>query len=287
MRGRVLLFTQGFAGELLYEALEKRGITLIVYTYAMNVGRRRVDRAYLREGYPYRYINERAFDCSKIEARSGDVILCAEWTKDFFHNAKNLAVPVYHLHFSLLPSYRGYGAVSEQFLRGVSVAGVTLYRDNGRIDAGPVAYQRKVRIGHNLMPEDYIRACVKEVPAWVSELTDGVELKLREQDETRAFYVQRRRRLMGLLDLNANALYVYNTVRAYSRPYFGSYFYHNGEKITVWRAQCERWAGVYGAPGEILGRTVNGVELACGEGSILLTETEINRTVFKFDGIPL
>ncbi|MDR0453894.1 MAG: hypothetical protein LBH05_03680 [Deferribacteraceae bacterium] len=284
MKRRLLLFTQGFAGELLCNALKERGITPVIYTYALNATRRISDQAYLREGYPYKYIHERSFDSSKVNVRSGDLIICAEWTKDFFHNT-DPGAPVYHLHFSLLPRYRGYGAVSEQFLRGVSLAGVTLYRENGHIDAGPVAYQCEIRIEHDHTTEEYIRACVKEAQVWISELADGAEPELKAQDETDGFYVQRRRRHTGMLDLNACALYVYNTVRAYSKPYFGSYFYHNGKKITVWNAKCDKWAGMQGRPGEILGQTHHGVEIACGEGSVVLTEAEINGTVYKFDEI--
>jgi len=40
---RVLLFTQGFTGKLLYEALEKRGINPVVYTYALNAVRREAE----------------------------------------------------------------------------------------------------------------------------------------------------------------------------------------------------------------------------------------------------
>ncbi len=286
MRKRVLLFTQGFAGELLYDAVKERGIFPVTYTYAQNSARRDADRAYLREGHPFRYIHERAFDGVKTEVRGDDVIVCAEWTKDFFHNTSP-AAPVYHAHFSLLPLYRGYGAVSEQFLRGAALAGVTLYRDNGHIDAGPVAYQREIRIGHNLTVEEYIRMCVEAVSEWTAELANGAEPLLTEQDETLAFHIQRRRKHMGMLDLNANALYVYNAIRGYSKPYFGSYFYHNGEKITVWKAECDKWSGMQGRPGEILGRGFHGVEIACGEGSVVLTEAEINGTIYGFDEIPL
>ena len=286
MRRRILLFTQGFSGKLLCEALEKRGINHIIYTYALNAVRREADQVYLREGYPYRYINERSFDGSKVEVQGGDVIICADWTKDFFHKT-DPAAPVYHLHLSLLPGYRGYGAVSEQFLRGAAVAGVTLYRENGHIDAGPVAYQREIRIEHDHSAEEYIRACIKAAAEWISELADGAQPALRAQDETAAFYVQRHRRRMGMIDLNACALYVYNTVRAYSKPFFGSYFYRNREKITVWKAKCERWAGIHDNPGTVLERTVNGAEVACGEGSVILTEVEVNGVVYRFDDIPL
>jgi methionyl-tRNA formyltransferase len=92
----------------------------------------------------------------------------------------------------------------------------------------------------------------------------------KPQDEALATYTGRIRRRDGFIDLNMGALYVHNTIRAYSHPYFGAYFYHNGEKITVWKSVCEKWSGNQGRAGEIIGRSPDGVEIACGEGSVIL-----------------
>jgi methionyl-tRNA formyltransferase len=258
----------------------------IAYTYAANATKRTADKGYLRAGYPQRYINERAFDPERIELAADSLVFCMDWTKDFFHYTRP-ACPVYHIHPSLLPSYRGYGAISEQFIKGAAISGLTLYKDEQTgIDSGDILYQEAIRIEHNDWPEDFIAKASKIAAIWIAAMTSMAAMPSpTPQAELSAFHVQRKRTKQGLLDFNLNALSVYNHIRAYSRPFFGAYFLHNGEQIKVWRASCEKWSGIYGKPGEIINKSKAGVEIACGEGSIVLIEIENSRGTQQYDMI--
>ncbi|MDR2883731.1 MAG: formyl transferase, partial [Deferribacteraceae bacterium] len=282
-----LLFTQGLFGETILNFLDRLGVLPIVYTYSHDSSRTKTSKQFLREGYPYRYINERSYNPELIEVHPDDLIICADWTKDFFHINNLPSQSVYHIHPSLLPLYRGYGAVSEQLLRGVSIGGVSLYRDNGVIDGGDILYQSKITIDLNDSASDYIAKCAELAASWIAELAAGTTPEATPQDETLATHVQRTRQKSGFIDLNMGALYVHNTIRAYSYPYFGAFFYHNGKKINVWRSICESWAGVQGEPGEILSKGNHGVEIACGEGSIIITHAQIDGVVYEYDEINL
>jgi methionyl-tRNA formyltransferase len=101
------------------------------------------------------------------------------------------------------------------------------------------------------------------------------DFSLLKQNENFATGAGRVRSSDTLLDVNLNAISFYNTVRAYSRPYSGARLFLDGKPVIVWRCSIESWSGICGNPGEIIGESDYGTELACGEGSVILTETEI------------
>ena len=73
---------------------------------------------------------------------------------------------------SLLPKYRGYGAVSEQFIRGVVYSGVTIYEYNGVIDGGDIIYQQEIKV------ENYFKKFISKV----------FEVKKQEYEEKEKTY---------------------------------------------------------------------------------------------------
>ena len=104
--GNLYLFTQGYSGELFYKKLIESGIHPTVYTYAADATRKSGDKAYLREGFPLRYIHERSYDPQRIELRKEDLVICFDWTKDFFHSI-SAPCPVYHLPPLPAPPFPG------------------------------------------------------------------------------------------------------------------------------------------------------------------------------------
>lgn len=277
----LILFLQGALGEKIAGRLGD--LRPAIYTYAAGATRRASDQRYMRDGYPVRYIHERKFDPDKISISPDDIVICADWSKDFFHDTPH-EFAVYHIHPSLLPAYRGYGAVSTQFLRGVAIGGVTLYADNGTIDGGPIALQEMIPIAPGDYSDDYLTKCANITSQWLRRIyIDGCPAMLTPQDELSAIYTQRLRHRDMLVDTALAAPYFYNAVRAFSRPFSGSFIYRKGHKITIWKCSIEKWAGSQAAHGSIITRGKFGVELACGEGSVMITEIEIDGKIYIFD----
>lgn len=280
----IILFAQGLFGGLLLTELENIGLSVQLYTYAENSVRRKSDLIHLRQGYPFRYINERKYNPSLIKLTEKDIVFCAEWTKDFFHQTPP-PCQYYFLQPSLLPKYRGYGAVSEQFLRGAAIGGITLYMDNPRTDCGDILYQEEIPISFNDYPADYLEKCASKAAKFIISILNERSFSPFPQNELEAINVPRIRTKNGLIDLNMNAINVYNTIRAFSYPYFGAYYYYKGEKITIYKALCEKWSGTEGKPGEIISNGNYGVEIAVGEGSITLTNAVYKNKTYKHEDI--
>jgi methionyl-tRNA formyltransferase len=91
------------------------------------------------------------------------------------------------------------------------------------------------------------------------------------QDERRASVWPRRTPADGIIDWETRASYLYDWVRAQTRPYPGAFTYAGDEKLIIWRARAVDGGG---AAGTILDRRPEGVVVACGEGALLLEEFE-------------
>lgn len=199
-------------------------------------------------------------------------IIAIDWNKDFFDKTTDQVV--IFMQPSLLPMYRGYGAISEQFLNGVCIGGITFYLPNDIVDAGDIVYQREIEIGFEDYPEDYIRKLCEETVQFIHYIKEN-QVTRTPQNENYAFSLSRIRRKDGLINFRSDSLSIYNKIRAYSKPYFGAFCFMYNQKINVFRGKPEKWQGIYGKSGEIINIDKNGVEVACGSGTILLQEIEL------------
>lgn len=271
----ITLFTANVTGMMLLEDLRAAGIFPRVVTYAKGFQRTGLacDFSRFERDFIITYLSTNNYDeCRDVLGETG-LPVCVDFTKDFFETAD---FPVVYAHPSLLPLYRGYSAVTEQFERGAAIGGATFYIRSERVDGGDIIYQTPLRIDFEDYPEDYLAKYAIACADFIKELT-GKPLDAfdkRPQDEAAAVYLQRKRTRDALIDFNRDAFSLYNHIRAYSKPYFGAYFLCKGEKYTVWRAKPEKWQGDYGDAGCVLSVSDDGVEIACGSGTILLTEIE-------------
>ncbi len=236
-----------------------------------NVSRRRSfdDILSLSEDFEILEIDAGHYNNAKHTLPACDCMVTIDWMKDFFHSA-DISCPVYHAHPSLLPKYRGYGAVSEQFMKGVVVSGVSIYEENGKVDAGDIIYQENIKILHEDIPSIFLDNCAKHVATFISNIENNIPFERTKQDESKAFYLTRNRSANRIIDFNMTAYSVYNFVRAYMYPYSGAYFYHEGERVIANSVAIESWQGDYGKPGEVIKIDDYGVEIACGDGTIIL-----------------
>lgn len=271
------LFTANRTGELLLDILKGTSLRPKVITYARGAQRTGLasDLSRFTDDFRMTFITDNSAErCADINALTeGMLPVCIDWTKDFFNG---VTYPVVYSHPSLLPMYRGYSAVTEQFERGVSIGGASFYLRNEKIDGGDIIRQEKIRLGFDMYPDDFFHIYAETCAKFLIDLdANGLSgFTTAQQDDMEAVYLQRKRTRDALIDFNRDAFSLYNHIRAYSRPFFGAYFISGGRKVTVWRAITEKWQGDYGEPGTILDMSINGTEIACGSGTIVITETD-------------
>ncbi|MGA1847194.1 formyltransferase family protein [Deferribacter abyssi] len=288
---KISLFLDNYTGYKFMELLlEEKDFEYNIYTYHPNFKRSQkvYDFSKFAKQFNITYLTNNRYKNCKTKIKNCEFAICIDWTKDFFKNS-NYPFQVLYYHPSLLPMYRGYGAITEQIYRGVVKSGITIYMPNEKVDAGDIIYQQEIDILFTDYPVDFISNCVKKLYNFLNLLKNNqINLKdKKKQNENLSFYLVRKRQKDAIIDFNKSAYAVYNHIRAFSYPFFGAHAYFNSEKIIIWKCAIEKWEGNFGKPGEVIEKNKNGIEIACGSGSIIATIIEINNQIYKYEDIPI
>ena len=184
---------------------------------------------------------------------------------------------VFGMHPTLLPRHRGRAPIPWAILSGLARTGVTLFQIlDATADSGLIVGQRVVDIAPDetatTLFEKISNAHVELIREYVPRLRMGTAPRFL-QDEARASSWPRRTPADGIIDWETRATYLYDWVRAQTRPYPGAFTFLGDEKVIVWGArpvELERPAPA----GTIVEITVAGPIVACGEGALLLEEIQ-------------
>jgi methionyl-tRNA formyltransferase len=207
-----------------------------------------------------------------------DLIFVVGWSQlvagDFIALARH---GVYGMHPTLLPRHRGRAPIPWTILSGLATTGATLFEIvDETSDSGPVIGQLEVHVDPDetatSLYEKQTAAHVALLRELVPKLLDGTAPRV-PQDASRASSWPKRAPIDGIIDWNTRAQYLYDWVRALTRPYPGAFTYIGDERVVVWQARTvapEQEA----PPGTVISRSGSEVVVACGEGALVLEEIE-------------
>jgi methionyl-tRNA formyltransferase len=187
---------------------------------------------------------------------------------------------VFGMHPTLLPRHRGRAPVPWAIFSGLARTGVTLFEiTDSTADSGAIVGQAVVDIAPDetatTLFERLARAHVDLVREYVPQLLRRTAPRV-PQDERRASTWPRRTPADGIIDWETRAPYLYDWVRAQTRPYPGAFTFRGDEKVVVWRARPVELEEAAPA-GTIVAQRAEGHVVACGEGALLLEEVELER----------
>jgi methionyl-tRNA formyltransferase len=94
-----------------------------------------------------------------------------------------------------------------------------------------------------------------------------------QQDPSRASSWPKRTPADGIIDWETRAPYLYDWVRAQTRPYPGAFTFLGDEKVIVWGARPVA-LDVAAPAGTIVDVGASGPVVACGEGALVLEEVQ-------------
>jgi len=183
----------------------------------------------------------------------------------------------YNVHGAMLPKYRGRASVNWVLVNGEPKTGVTLHHMVARADAGDIVAQREVAIDDSDTALTLYRKLVPVGAGLVREfhpLIASGRAPRHPQDLSAGSYFGRRRPEDGRIDWRWPARRIFNLVRAVTHPYPGAFCMIRNRKLFIWEARIAAEAGNRGAPGRILGEQGGGVEIAAGEGSVLVVRAQ-------------
>src|SRR5436190_5720612 len=184
---------------------------------------------------------------------------------------------VFGMHPTLLPRHRGRAPIPWTILSGLARTGVTLFEIvDPTADSGPIVGQVEVPVAADetatTLFDKLARAHVELIRELVPRLVSDTVTKT-PQDPSRASTWPKRTPLDGIIDWETRAPYLYDWVRAQTRPYPGAFTYLGDEKIVIWRARPVELDEEAPA-GTVVAHEGEGVVVACGEGGLVLEEVE-------------
>jgi methionyl-tRNA formyltransferase len=186
---------------------------------------------------------------------------------------------VFGMHPTLLPRHRGRAPIPWAILSGLARTGVTLFEiADSTADSGSIVGQRVVDIARDETATTLFariaEAHVELTRELLPQLLSGTAPRV-PQDPSRASTWHRRRPADGIIDWETRASYLYDWVRAQTRPYPGAFTYLGDEKVIVWSARPVAVASG-AAAGTIVELGAEGPVVACGEGGLVLEEIQTN-----------
>ena len=172
-----------------------------------------------------------------------------------------------NIHASILPAYRGSAPYQWAVLDGLKETGVTAMYLCREMDAGDMIDVAKTPIGPNETAGQLLdRLAVLGAGLLTKTLTaiQGGTATATPQDGSLATYAPMLDKTMCPIEWSKTAQQIHNHVRGMN-PWPVATMELHGNKFKVYTtAICEG----SGEPGEILGLTKTGLQIACGEGAV-------------------
>ncbi|MFA5371914.1 MAG: methionyl-tRNA formyltransferase [Sideroxydans sp.] len=174
-----------------------------------------------------------------------------------------------NIHASLLPRWRGAAPIQRAILSGDNETGITIMQMDAGLDTGDMLLQKNcpIMVGDTTQTlHDRLAALGAESIVETLQLLERGGLHPQEQDESRTCYAAKLDKAEARIDWRRPAGELARAVRAYN-PFPVAYTELNGTSIKVWRTSTEAKTGL---PGTVLATGKEGIEVACGEGSLVL-----------------
>lgn len=178
-----------------------------------------------------------------------------------------------NVHASLLPRFRGAAPIQWAIAHGDAVTGVCLMRMDEGMDTGPVIDRAELPI----LPTDTSATLHDKLAALGGEVLKRAlprylagELQPVPQPEVGVVMAPMIQKEDGQLDFTRPAVELERRLRAFT-PWPGAFTHLGGALLKVHGASVR--AG-QGAPGTVLAAGPEGLEVACGEGSLLLEKLQ-------------
>jgi len=178
-----------------------------------------------------------------------------------------------NIHPSLLPRWRGSTPIQRALLAGDRDTGVSIMKMDTGLDTGPVLMREKIPILEDDTAGTLQDRLAELGARLIVQALDALEVggvKAIPQPAEGVTYAAKLDRREARVDWRVSAVMVNRRVRALN-PSPGADARVRGVELKIWR--CATAAG-QGEPGEVLSPDPRGLCVACGEGSVVVTELQ-------------
>jgi len=181
-----------------------------------------------------------------------------------------------NIHASLLPRWRGAAPIHRAIEAGDAETGVTIMQMDEGLDTGDMLLSERLAIGaqdstgslHDRLARLGGRLIVEAL-----ELAACGGLTRQPQPAEGVCYAHKIDKAESLIDWRQPAVEIERRLRAFD-PFPGGLSSLDGEPLKVWRAEPAVAAATGAQPGQVLAADAQGLVVACGEGTLRLTELQ-------------
>ena len=181
-----------------------------------------------------------------------------------------------NVHASLLPRWRGAAPIHRSLLAGDEITGVTIMQMDKGLDTGDML----VKAECDILPTDtseilHDRLISIGSPALLeacAQLESGSAYPTK-QDDSQATYAHKLEKSEGLIDWSETADAIDRKIRGLT-PWPGAYTQWQGDNIRIHKAKAQLYSGAL-PPGSLASMSKQGIEVATGEGSLLVTTLQM------------
>lgn len=180
-----------------------------------------------------------------------------------------------NVHASLLPKYRGGSPIHTAIIRGETETGVTIVQMVKKMDAGSMLAKKTVQIDETDTTEilhDKLMAAGSELIQEMLEAYLEGKIMPEPQDEAQVCFAWNISKAQEQIDFSKSGREIYNQIRGLISWPVG-YGILDGLKIKFWGVRY-RESNSTQASGTILGFDQEGMEVAAGEGIVVITELQ-------------
>ncbi len=179
-----------------------------------------------------------------------------------------------NVHASLLPRYRGAAPLNWCIINGETETGVTTMMMDVGLDTGDMLLKAVTPIDPDedtSSLHDRLSQLGAELLAETIERLAAGGVAPEKQDDALTCYAPMLKKEDGLIEWGKDAASIKNLVRGMT-PWPGAYSHIDEKLLKVFRVQVGSGAG---RPGEIIAAGRDGIEVACGEGSVVIYELQL------------
>ncbi len=215
---------------------------------------------------------------AELAGYNADIIVTAAFGQ--IMSKEILDMPKYgciNVHASLLPKYRGAAPIQWAILNGDEETGVTIMQMNEGIDTGDMIMQQRIVIdaketGGSLFDKLASVGALLAVEA-LHDIEDGTAVRI-PQPEAEFSYAKMLTKESGRIDWKKSSDETERLIRALN-PWPSAYTTFDGKTMKIWEADSYEETERGEEPGTITEVTKDSITVACGKGTLSITELQL------------
>jgi methionyl-tRNA formyltransferase len=214
----------------------------------------------------------------RLAAEAPELMIVVAYGRILTHEILALpSVGFLNVHASLLPRYRGSAPINWALINGDRETGVTIQWVQYEVDSGPIFLQERMPINEEDNAGTLYRKLSEQGAALLVQalerLRRGEAIK-EPQPQAGITYAPPITPEMRHLDWQLPAPAVCGWIRGLD-PKPGAYARWHGKGLKLFGAQVKKSGAPPAPPGTVLRLTPQGLEIACGQGSVTVKELQL------------